>query len=168
MRLFAAIQPSPSFRDALAELQGRLRTAGVAGRYREPESLHLTLAFIGEWPDDVTEILPAVRRPFPLTLSHPGVFPRANVLWAGVEPSEELDELAEKVRNSLAGKRIPFDGKPFCPHITLARKPAVPEGVLLPEIAVPRAAMTVRDVCLYRSDRGANGMEYTVIGRSGG
>ena len=168
MRLFAAIQPSPSFRDALAELQGRLRAAGVAGRYREPESLHLTLAFIGEWPDDVTEILPAVRRPFPLTLSHPGVFSRANVLWAGVEPSEELDELAEKVRNSLAGKGIPFDGKPFCPHITLARKPAVPEGVLLPEIAVPRAAMTVRDVCLYRSDRGANGMEYTVIGRSGG
>ena len=77
-------------------------------------------------------------------------------------------DVLETLAEFLAGKGIPFDGKPFCPHITLARKPAVPEGVLLPEIAVPRAAMTVRDVCLYRSDRGANGMEYTVIGRSGG
>ena len=164
MRLFAAIRPSPGFRAALTDLQERLRTMGVTGRYREPDSLHLTLAFIGEWPDDVTELLPVVQKPFSLTLSHLGIFPEANVLWAGVAPSEELEYLAGQVRHNLANEGIPFDGKGFCPHITLARKPFVPECVALSEIQVPAVSMIVDGVCLYRSDRGENGMVYTVIG----
>ena len=55
--------------------------------------------------------------------------------------------------------------KAFCPHITLGRKPRVPEGVSLSQIAVPPAGMLVSGVCLFRSDRGKQGMEYTVIGR---
>ena len=166
MRLFTAIQPSPGFRAALEDLQQRLREAGVTGRYREPDGLHLTLAFIGEWPEDITELLPAVRKPFSVTLSHLGIFPEANVLWAGVEPCEELDLLAKQVRHCLADAGIPFDRKSFSPHITLARKPFVPEKVILSEIPVPRVSMIVNDVCLYRSDRGKDGMVYTVIGSS--
>ena len=166
MRLFTAIQPSHGFRAALEDLQQRLREAGVTGRYREPDGLHLTLAFIGEWPEDITELLPAVRKPFSVTLSHLGIFPEANVLWAGVEPCEELDLLAKQVRHCLADAGIPFDRKSFSPHITLARKPFVPEKVILSEIPVPRVSMIVDDVCLYRSDRGKDGMVYTVIGSS--
>ena len=167
MRLFTAIRPSPGFQAALTDLQERLRAAGVTGRYREPDGLHLTLAFIGDWPEDVTEYLPAVQKPFSITLSHLGIFPEANVLWAGVAPSEELDRLAKQVRHSLADEGIPFDRKKFCPHITLARKPFVPERVVLSEIRVPPVSMTVDGVCLYRSDRGKNGMVYTVIGSHG-
>ena len=166
MRLFIALEPSPAFRDALAALQERLRAAGVTARWREPDSLHLTLAFIGMWPEDITPLLPPVSKPFPLTLSHLGVFPEAHVLWAGVAPSEALDSLAARVRHILADAGIPFDRMRFYPHITLARKPSVPSGVCLSEIEVLPAAMTVRDVCLYRSDSGKNGMIYTVIGRS--
>ena len=166
MRLFTAIQPSPGFRAALEDLQQRLREAGVTGRYREPDGLHLTLAFIGEWPEDITELLPVVQKPFCVTLSHLGIFPEANVLWAGVEPCEELDLLAKQVRHRLADAGIPFDRKSFSPHITLARKPFVPEKVILSEIPVPRVSMIVNDVCLYRSDRGKDGMVYTVIGSS--
>ena len=166
MRLFVALQPEPAFRDALAVMQDHLRAAGVAGRYLEPANLHLTLAFIGMWPEEITRLLPSVQKPFLITLSHPGIFREAGVLWAGVEPSEALDDLALQVRNVLSEAGIPFDGKPFCPHITLVRKPVVPENVFLSGITVPRATMAVRDVCLYRSDRGENGMIYTVIGRS--
>ena len=166
MRLFTAIQPSPGFRAALEDLQQRLLEAGVTGKYREPDGLHLTLAFIGEWPEDITELLPAVRKPFSVTLSHLGIFPEANVLWAGVEPCEELDLLAKQVRHRLADAGIPFDRKSFSPHITLARKPFMPEKVILSEIPVPRVSMIVNDVCLYRSDRGKDGMVYTVIGSS--
>ena len=38
--------------------------------------------------------------------------------------------------------------------------------MILSEIAVPKVSMIVDDVCLYRSDRGKNGMVYTVIGSS--
>ena len=166
MRLFAAVRPSPGFLAALADLRERLQAAGITGRYRDPDGLHLTLAFIGEWPEDVTEILPEVREPFSVTLSHLGIFPEAKVLWAGVAPSEELDDLAARVRRCLADREIPFDRKPFSPHFTLVRKPAVPEHIRLEEIKVPPVSMIVDDVCLYRSDRGEGGMVYTVIGSS--
>lgn len=168
MRLFVAVEPSPGFLAALTDLQERLREAGVAGKFRDPSGLHLTLAFIGEWPEDVAGILPVVRKPFSITLSHLGIFPEANVLWAGIRPCEELEHLAGQVRRNLANEGIPFDRKRFNPHITLARKPFVPERVILSEIGVPAVSMIVDDVCLYRSDRGKNGMVYTVIGKSSG
>lgn len=166
MRIFVALQPTPAFRDALVSLQDRLRAAGVTGRYLTPSNLHLTLAFIGMWPEDISGLLPSVQNPFPVTLSHLGIFPGAKVLWAGVEPSEALDNLARQVRQALTKAEIPFDRQDFNPHITLARKPAVPEHVRLSEIEVPQATMIVKDVCLYRSNHFENGMEYTVIGRS--
>lgn len=165
MRLFIALQPSDEFPAALEDIQARLQAAGVTGKFRDASGLHMTLAFIGEWPEDITDLLPAVEKPFPITLSKASIFPEARVLWAGTEPSGELDRLAEQVRQRLAEAGIPFDRKPFVPHITLARKPVIPENVRLDEFRIPPAAMTVDRVCLYRSDRGENGMKYTVIGR---
>ncbi len=166
MRIFIALQPTPAFRDALASLQDRLRAAGVTGRYLTPSNLHLTLAFVGMWPEDISGLLPPVQQPFPITLSHLGFFPKANVLWAGVKPSEALNSAARHVRQVLSEAEIPFDRQDFNPHFTLARKPAVPEHVLLSDIEIPQATMIVKDICLYRSDHGENGMEYTVIGRN--
>ena len=166
MRLFVGLEPTPDFRAALSDLQTKLSAAGVEGRYASSPNLHMTLAFIGEWPEDVTEILPAAGDPFPLTLSHIGFFPEAKVMWAGVKKSAALERLASRVRHNLADCGIPFDPKRFNPHITLARKPSVPAGVIVSEIEIPQTVMTVEEVCLYRSDRGKNGMVYTVIGSS--
>ena len=168
MRLFAGIRPSEEFRFALSALQARLQAAGVSARYLDPSSLHMTLAFIGEWPDNIAGILPPVAQPFPLRLSGIGLFQEAKVIWAGVEASEPLNKLAECVRNNLSEAGIPFDPKPFVPHITLARKPVVRAPSDLPKITVPSAAMTVSDVFLYRSFRGENGMVYSVIGSASG
>ena len=164
MRLFTGIRPSDGFRAALAVLQDKLRAAGITGRYLDPSNLHMTLAFIGEWPEDITRILPPVEESCTITLAHPGIFPEAKVLWAGVEKSKELNCLAQKVRENLAGNGIPFDPKGFNPHITLVRKPVIPNRVDLSGIEIPKVSMTVDEVCLYRSERGENGMEYTVIG----
>jgi len=166
MRLFVGLQPSPAFRDGLAMLQERLREAGVTGKYLDPSNLHMTLAFIGEWPENVTDLLPIVEKPFPITLSHVGIFEEADVMWAGVETSKELDFLAQRVRHCLSDTDIPFDRKAFKPHITLMRKPSIPVNATISEIKIPAATMLVEDVCLYRSDRGKNGMVYTIIGSS--
>jgi len=166
MRIFVGLQPSDSFRNALSALQNQLREAGITGRFLEPDHLHMTLAFVGEWPDKITHLLPKVKKPFSLQLAHLGIFREAKVIWAGVEPSAELNLLAQRVRNNLSASSVPFDPKPFVPHITLARKPSIPEGLNLSEISIPSSLMTVNDVCLYRSDRGENGMKYTIIGRA--
>ena len=168
MRLFVGLKPSDEFRSALSVLQSRLHAAGVAARYLEPSNLHMTLAFIGEWPENIAGILPEITSPFTLTLSCVGLFPEAKVIWAGVERSGALDLLAEQVRKNLSEAGVPFDPKPFVPHITLGRKPVVPAGFSLADIAVPQAVMTVNDVFLYRSDRGENGMVYSVIGMDSG
>ena len=166
MRLFVGLKPSAQFRAALSVMQESLRAAGVTARYDEPSNFHMTLAFIGEWPENIAGMLPPVDHPFSLVLSHAGIFPEARVIWAGVKPSEALDQLARRVRMNLQEAGVPFDPKPFVPHITLARKPVVPEELDLSGIEIPSAFMTVSDVYLYRSDRTDNGMVYSVIGSS--
>lgn len=164
MRMFVGLQPSQEFREALALVQDRLRASSVTGRYLDPSNLHMTLAFIGEWPENVSELLPVVDKPFPITLSHIGIFEEADVLWAGVQPSEELRNLAKRVRHILADEGIPFDRKIFNPHITLMRKPSIPGNIVLSDIEIPAATMLIDKVCLYRSDRVKNGMVYSIIG----
>ena len=126
----------------------------------------IALAFIGEWPENMSAILPRVEHPFSVILSKTGVFPKARVLWAGAEHSQALDRLAQRVRENLAEQGIPFDPKPFVPHVTLGRKPFIPEGMDLAGIEIPSAAMLVTDVYLYRSEKGEKGMVYTVIGKA--
>ena len=166
MRLFVGLEPTPDFRAALSELQTQLLTAGVDGRYLSPVNLHMTLAFIGEWPENVTEALPRITEPFSITLSHLGVFTGAKVLWAGIRPSPELHDLAAKVRKQLDAADIPYDRQSFNPHITLIRKPILPSEQVLTAIQVAPASMTVKEVCLYQSAHEADGMKYTVIGRA--
>ena len=166
MRQFVGIQPSEEFRNALLMVQSRLRAAGVAAGYLDPFNFHMTLAFIGEWPENVSGCLPQVKQPFALKLSHIGIFPEARVIWAGTEASDALDRLAQRVRDNLDAAGIPFDSKPYVPHITLGRKPLIPPDFDYSAIVVPPAAMTVTDVCLYRSCREETGMVYSVIGRS--
>ena len=166
MRLFIALAPSPDFKATLVKLQEQLKEAGVEGRYITPSNLHMTLAFIGEWPENVTHLLPVIDRPFTITLSHLSVFPRTKVLWAGVNTSKELDNLAECVRKRLDEAGIPYDRKSFNPHITLTRKPANANEEVLAAIRLAPATMTVHEVCLYQSIHEADGMKYSVIGRS--
>ena len=95
-----------------------------------------------------------------------GIFERAKVLWAGIEPSEALDRLAAQVRESLSAAGITYDPQDFKAHITLIRKPVLPDEDTLIHIKAPPASMVVREACLYKSEHLENGMQYTVIGRS--
>ena len=158
MRLFIAIQLSPAMREALLTAQAEMRGQRVRGRYRPPENLHLTLAFIGEYPDPeaVLDALPTFA-PFEIALSGIGAF--GDLWWAGLRASGPLDDYARRLRRALAEAGIPFDRKRFSPHITLVRQA---EG--RPAVQLPPVAMTVTRVSLMRSDRGKGGMIYTELG----
>ena len=158
MRLFIAICLSDEIRRALVSVQEQMRAQRVTARYTDPESLHLTLAFIGEYPDPDDVPLPQVE-PFTLSLDGFGNF--GNLWWAGIRPCEALRRYAQGLRHALDAQGIPFDRKRFSPHITLVRQA---EG--RPAVNVPRAEMTVDHVSLMRSDRGKRGMIYTEIRRS--
>ena len=80
MRIFAALEPSPAFLEGLSGLQEILRSEGIEGQYQDVTNLHMTLAFIGEWQEDVTDLLPLVTEPFHICLNHVGIFEKAKVL----------------------------------------------------------------------------------------
>ena len=77
MRLFIAIQLNKSMKDALTTLQNQMQRQGVRGNFTRCENLHLTLAFIGEYPDpyDIKEIMETIDfESFTLSLDGMGSF----------------------------------------------------------------------------------------------
>ena len=157
MRLFAAIELNPEMKAALAAMQDQMRAQRVAGNYTPVENLHVTLAFIGEYPDPEDIPLPEFT-PFELKLSGYGSF--GDLWWAGLEKSPALDACARRLRRQLSEAGIPFDKKRFSPHITLARR-----ATGRPALQIPEAAMTVDHISLMRSERGRHGMIYTEMRR---
>ncbi len=131
MRLFVGVFPPAEVRDHLAARVATLATfsTDVNTRRVPPERWHLTVAFLGDVPDDRTGVaVDAVGRvrvePFPLRLTGAGRFGRGRftTLWAGVAGrTDSLDRLARAVRRELRGERLPYDRKPLRPHLTLAR-----------------------------------------------
>ena len=161
MRLFIAVNLSPEMKAALTEAQRAMYDRGVRGNFTPEENLHLTLAFIGEYPsaDAVMDALSGVTfTPFELALD--GVCRFGDLWWAGLRESAALTAVVRRVRRALAESGIPFDRKRFAPHITLLRK-ASRDAAGIP---ITPAAMTVRAVSLMSSRRGRSGMIYTEVG----
>ena len=147
-------------KDALNQLQNDLYDRGVRGNYTPEEKMHLTLAFIGEYPDaePVLDALSAVSfTPFEITLEGIGCF--GDLWWAGIGGSAPLEAVARRVRRALAENAIPFDRKRFSPHITLIRK----ASGKMPGVELRPTSMTVNSISLMRSDRGRHGMIYTEL-----
>ena len=122
MRLFIAIGLSGEMKDALTQVQRQMAARRVTGSYTPRENLHLTLAYLGEAdPETVTDVMAKIDfEPFEIEITqtrHIG-----SLVMMDVAENKALDELAQKVRESLDAAGIAFDGKPFMPHITLVRK----------------------------------------------
>ena len=161
MRLFIAVNLSPEMKNALTDAQRMMYDRGVRGRFTPEENLHLTLAFIGEYPsaDAVMDALSTVTfTPFEIRLDGVGRF--GDLWWAGLRESAALTAVVRRVRRALAEGGIPFDRKRFKPHITLIRKASRDAA----GIAIISETMTVRAISLMSSRRGRNGMIYTEVG----
>ena len=99
MRLFIAIQLNEGMKNALTGVQSELRRRGMRGNFTSLENLHLTLAFIGEYPDpdavlDAMETVPF--EPFPLRPEGFGHF--GDLWWAGLSGSEALTTCVRRLR----------------------------------------------------------------------
>jgi len=152
VRLFLAINLDPDVRRAIVDAAAPLRAiAPDLAWVREPQ-LHLTVKFLGEQPDDLAAPLAdALRgvgernRAIGAEVGGIGAFPnfrRPRVVWIGVTPEPKLELLHHDVESTCETLGIPIDGKPFRPHLTLARvKPRAGEPRALRELA--RAATDV-------------------------
>jgi 2'-5' RNA ligase len=135
--LFVAAYPPADAIDDLATLVdrmavGRSAEPGQSRRLAPPSRWHLTLAFLGDLPDSrleaTTDALGRASRyasePPRLRLSGGGRFGRGRftVLWVGIAGDvDAVRAIAAAVRGELKRAGLPFDPKPFRPHLTLAR-----------------------------------------------
>lgn len=123
IRLFAALPMPPEVAVAL----GRRQTGIDGARWSPPENLHLTLRFFGEVREDIArdldaELMTLRARPFEIALSGVGAFgegPDLHVVWAGVERSEPLEQLARACEGAARRAGLKAEGRAYRPHITL-------------------------------------------------
>ena len=175
MRLFTAIDPSPTVQSNLERLLEKLRPAAHI-RWSRPEGLHLTLKFIGEWPGDrlpeLQEALSSVAfEPFDLAASGLGFFPNARsprVFWVGIQGPPALPRLAAEIEEALEPLGVAREKRAYSPHLTLARiENRTPLGRLHEAIRQLGTAdcgtFRARSFYLYESRLAPGGSIYTKI-----
>ena len=130
MRLFVALDLPAQVREAIVRTTASLRTEAPGARWSKPESLHVTLKFLGEADES---LLPQIKLALEhivssdavsLSLRGVGFFPdekRPRVMWCGVTASPNLPDLAAAIERSLHTMGFKPEGRPYVPHITLAR-----------------------------------------------
>jgi len=173
MRLFFALEPPHSLKEALAAFLAERRALPLRASWADPGKLHLTLAFLGEQPEErlpaLQEIGGEVARRNPLIrlqTSGLGAFPRpsrARVLWLGLERDPALASLAEDLRASLREAGIPMEEGPFAAHVTLARF-RQPVDISPLEPGPAPLSFEAPELVLFRSHLEPKGALYEKIG----
>jgi RNA 2',3'-cyclic 3'-phosphodiesterase len=179
VRLFLAINFPPAVRAEIVAATAPLReTAPELAWVKEP-LLHLTLKFLDEQPEERLESIQAAlagvaarnREPL-LTLGEIGAFPnfrRTRIVWMGVAQEPRLELLHHDIEVAFEALGFEVDGRPFRPHLTLARaKHRLPEDRLR---ALARAAkgteyrtdFIVHSIDLMQSTLGPGGPSYTTL-----
>jgi 2'-5' RNA ligase len=131
VRLFIAINPEPEVGINLESALSSLRGIFSDSRWVPSELMHLTVKFLGERDEAFAgaiaarlDALAGIYRPIPYTISGLGAFPnlrRPAVVWVGVHADTKLELMSHDVESACEHLGVPVDGRPFRPHITVAR-----------------------------------------------
>jgi RNA 2',3'-cyclic 3'-phosphodiesterase len=191
MRIFIGIDLSEEIRTIISRFLDGVRGFAPDVRWVQPESLHITLKFIGEQkPEQVDAIRERLRRiegpALEIRFAGHGFFPTAKaprVFWIGIQAGSELATLAAHIDGAVAELGIPREERPFSPHLTLARTgggsgapkwrkgdgPNSAFAVLSTRLAAMGefdfGAMIARDFILYQSQLSPKGSKYTKLER---
>jgi 2'-5' RNA ligase len=173
VRAFVALELDPPLRQALGELQQRLRSTLGGIRLVRPEGIHLTLRFLGPTsPEQIRALGPplaAAARACPPLEAHVGgafTFPDhggPRVLWLGVQLPPAASLLQGACERAAAEAGFEREERPFRAHLTLGRwrertpRPALPETDLGPT--------RLDSLVLFRSEMAKGGAVYTPLAR---
>ena len=184
MRVFVGLDIPDDTRAAIARYMEGLRGFAPDVRWVRPESLHVTLKFIGEESEEEVERirreLATVKSPaFEIAFHDTGFFPNARsprVFWVGIHAPEELTKLASAVDEAVARVGVAREKNSYKPHLTLSRsgsgrphpkrgdKPSSGLTQLASKLAkLPQpdfGTMTAREFYLFESKLGPGGARY--------
>ena len=165
-RVFFALWPD----DATARAMSQLAASMVPPQARKMrrDTLHLTLAFVGDVPVDALSAIlrvgdqtawPALR----FDIDRIAHWPHNGIVWAGcTHTPPALAELAASLHAGLKAAGFALRERDFVAHVTLARKA---RALAVAEPRVAPIQWRVRDGVLAASTRTASGAEYRVLRR---
>jgi 2'-5' RNA ligase len=191
MRIFIALDIDDSIRQRFERFLEGVREFAPNARWVRPESLHVTLKFIGEKPPEAVERIKQALSGLSalavdITFRGYGFFPTvkaARVFWIGIEAGPQLTSLAKTVEEATFALGIPKEEHPYSPHLTLARggggsgsprrqrSDVANRGLqrLQEKLAVTSGlefgTMTAREFFLYESRLMQGGSRYTKVAR---
>ncbi len=182
-RTFIGIDTGDAIRASAVALQKELAKLDAEVKWVTPDSMHVTLLFLGEVDDrELHAVCKAVKAvaagepPFSLRVSGVGAFPtarRPKVLWGGVtdgaEPLQRMYTALEEEMLELGCYRTEERG--YTPHLTLGRVNTAEAGFTLAAELPKRMTwqggrVAVEEVLVYSSEMDRDGPVYTVIGRA--
>jgi 2'-5' RNA ligase len=181
VRLFLAINLPDYVRRAIAtEVAAPLQAIAPALTWVREPALHLTVKFLGEQPPDMVPTLSDALRSVgernkavEVEIGGVGAFPnfrRPRVVWIGVSPDPKLELLHHDVESVCEQLGLPLDGKPFRPHLTLARvKPRSADPVTLRRLARGAEEVThveevlITSIDLMQSELTSAGSRYRLL-----
>lgn len=189
MRIFVALDIDDAIRGRIVRFLEGIREFAPDLGWVRTESLHVTLKFIGEKPEEGVEQVKATlsritANSFVLSFRGFGFFPTAKsprVFWLGIEAEPELRKLAATIDDATATLGIAREDHAFSPHLTLARIGSVAPGrqkgdqvnrrfaKLQEKLAVLSSpdfgTMSAREFFLYESQTLRGGARYTKVAR---
>jgi 2'-5' RNA ligase len=132
MRIFIAVDLPASIKAEVSTFQGALGQTRASIRWTRPESLHLTLKFLGGIGEvRLSEILNVVQkvsarhRQMTLCLTGIGVFPHLRnprIFWVGLGgETDKYVSLAEEIDLNLSALGFPREERSYKPHLTIGR-----------------------------------------------
>jgi RNA 2',3'-cyclic 3'-phosphodiesterase len=189
MRLFIALDLDGSIREKIVRFLDGVREFAPDARWVRPESLHVTLKFVGQWPDaQLTEMQRTLQTihadPFEIHFCDYGFFPTPKaprVFWIGIHAGPQLPSLAAAIDDKTASLGVPREEHPFSPHLTLARRAGGSGSPQKRKDDSPNRAfarlqeklaalskldfgtMTARQFLLYQSELSPKGSRYTKL-----
>ena len=169
MRLFVGLALKPDVQAALSAAVASLWET-VPARVVPATLYHITLAYLGERAQrDLVNLqcllAEAVSHsePFSLSAQALGYFGVADhaILIAGVQATPSLWALNDRLRSVLRREGEIFDDQPLVPHITLARKARLTDG--LPALPLPTQPIPVEALTLFHSARIEGNLSYVPL-----
>ncbi|MDA8214463.1 MAG: RNA 2',3'-cyclic phosphodiesterase [Nitrospiraceae bacterium] len=178
MRCFIAIDMSEDIKGSISDVIERcgLKSKGI--KWVSAENIHLTLKFLGDVKED---LIPEIEKRlalicmghniFNINIRDAGAFPNfkyPNVLWVGMDESEDLKRLYEDIEESMSELGFEKENRRFSPHLTIGRvkdrkgiEPVIKELYTFKDAFF--GSIEVKEVLLMRSILKPTGAEYSKI-----
>jgi RNA 2',3'-cyclic 3'-phosphodiesterase len=178
VRTFMAIAIPSGLQEEIGRLQVELKRSHADVAWARPDTMHLSLHFLGDIVSDKIGVLAGLLddaagdvEPFEFEAAGCGCFgnPRfPRVVWVGIRPCPPLMRLQKLLAGALGDLGLPVEARDYRPHLTVGRVRSRRGSADLVKLVASCSerrfgTVAVREIILFRSRLLPQGAEHTPL-----